>query len=95
MYRFLVTMKLKPGALATVVAASRPLVEATRKEPGNIAYDFYAHAGGKDTVVVVEAFKDRAAHKHHDSLPHVTGFFEIARPLIVEGKLEVIVDDEA
>jgi quinol monooxygenase YgiN len=95
MFRFLVTIKAKPGSLPTIMEAAKPFTVATRAEPGNVAFDMYANFDGSDELVVVEAFKDRAAHKTHEAAPHFLAFMAVARPFFLEGKSETIVDDEA
>jgi quinol monooxygenase YgiN len=95
MYRFVVGIKVKPGSLPVILAAAKPLIAATRTEPGNLAYDLYVDSQSSDSIMFVESFKDHAAHRAHESTKHFLDFAAVARPLFLEAKLEPILDDEA
>ena len=74
MYKMLVTLNVKPGMLAAVLAASEPFVEATRKEPGCISFDIYTPTDERDTYVAVECFRDEDAYADHRKMPHTLEF---------------------
>lgn len=95
MYRFLVTIALKPGTLPAVVEAAKPFAETTRNEPGCLAFDMYANFDGSNSIVVVEAFESHAAHAAHEASDHFKTFMAVLRPSLADGKVEPIVDDEA
>lgn len=95
MYRFLVTATLQPGKLPAVVAAAKPFAEATRSEPGCLAFDMYAHFDGSDSLAIVEAFENHAAHAAHEASDHFKTFMTVFRPSLMDGKVEPIADGEA
>ena len=55
--------------------ASRPtaekLIEATRKEEGNIRYDWYRDSEEGGTWVVLECFKNMEAFQTHTTSEHI------------------------
>ncbi|GAA1914490.1 putative quinol monooxygenase [Nocardioides lentus] len=65
-----VKKKLKPGAAEDYLAASRPFLEATRAEPGNLWFEHYRSVEDPDTVLTIEAFADKAAGEAHVAAPH-------------------------
>jgi len=81
MYKFIITLKLKPGALETVREAAKPCQKATRAEPGCVSYDFYVSIDDPEAMIFVECFKDKAAHAWHSDQPYVKTFLEMFRPL--------------
>lgn len=67
MYGLNVTYVLKPDArqefLDAVTAAG--VLEATRREPGCVAYEFFLPAADCERVLLVERWTDRAAQAAH------------------------------
>ena len=68
MYQCISVAHLKEGAMDTVLAAAKVLVEATRKEPGLIYYNVVLSDDHPDTIVMVEKWEKKA-----DFLAHVQG----------------------
>lgn len=86
------TLTIQPGSLDKVVAAARPCIEATRKEPGCISYDLNMDVTDNTRLVFVERWKDRAALEAHFNAPHVQTWREAGAPLITARKAEIIED---
>ncbi|WP_425053290.1 putative quinol monooxygenase [Psychromarinibacter sp. S121] len=74
MYKFIITIDLKPGTRDKVLAAAPEAQAATRAEPGCIAYDFYTCTDDPDRLVFVESWVDRAAHDFHMEQEHTKRF---------------------
>ena len=68
MYQCISVAHLKEGALDTVLAAAKVLVEATRKEPGLIYYNVVLSDDHPDTIIMVEKWEEKA-----NFLAHVQG----------------------
>lgn len=65
----------KPGATDEVLAPLTGLAEATRKEPGNISYDFYRGVQDPAQVVILESYHDAEDFDQHRESQH---FVELA-----------------
>lgn len=94
MYKFLITLDLKPGTRDTILAAAPPVQAATRAEPGCIAYDFYACTDNPDRLVFIECFTSKEAHQQHCEHPYTREFIALHEPLHVAMGFELI-DAEA
>lgn len=68
MYQCISVAHLKDGALDTVLAAAKVLVEATRKEPGLIYYNVVLSDDHPNTIIMVEKWEEKA-----NFLAHVQG----------------------
>jgi len=71
-----VKTKLKPGQAEAYLAAQRPFLEATRREPGNKWFEMYRSVDDPDTVLTSEAFDDDAAGKAHVASDHFQAYLE-------------------
>lgn len=90
MFKFIITLQIKPGALETIREAAKPCQIATRKETGCISYDFYTSLDNPEAMVFVECFDNQQAHADHSEQDYVKTFLDIARPLFVSTKRETI-----
>lgn len=90
MFKFIITLKLKPGSLETLREAAKPCQAATRAEEGCISYDFYTSIDDPDAMVFVECFKTREAHAWHSDQDYTQTFISIFQPLTVSLKRENI-----
>ena len=95
MYRFVVKIVMQPGTLPIAIAAAPAFTNATLAEAGCIEFGLNANFDGSDSFVVLEAFRDHAAHQVHEASDHFKKFMATARQYFVSGKSETIVDDEA
>jgi quinol monooxygenase YgiN len=68
--------------------AALELVKASRKEEGNVSYDFYADIASPNKFTFVECWKDNAAIESHNASSHFKNFVEKAGPLF-DGPLDI------
>ncbi len=68
----LVTYKTKPGLRPAFhqIILNESLQEASRQEPGNLAYDYFLSVDHPDELLLVEKWKDQASIERHKTLPH-------------------------
>ncbi|MBR6040063.1 MAG: antibiotic biosynthesis monooxygenase [Clostridia bacterium] len=62
--------------------------EASRKEPGNLKYDYYIPFDGGDDLLLVEKWRDEAALKAHAETPHYAKLKELKPQYVTETILE-------
>lgn len=67
-------LKTSPEDVDKLKAAARPLVAASRAEPGNIAYAFAEDVTEPGLVHFIERWADDAALAAHNSTPHLAAF---------------------
>jgi quinol monooxygenase YgiN len=81
-----VRTKLKPGSAQAYLAANRPFLEATRREPGNKWYEKFRSVDDPDTLLTLEAFDDAAAGEAHVSSDHFQQYLadDETKPLVAE-----------
>ena len=65
-----VKTKVRPGSADAYLAANRPFLEATRREPGNRWYEQFRSVDDPDTILTLEAFDDAAAGEAHVGSEH-------------------------
>ncbi|UWG98929.1 antibiotic biosynthesis monooxygenase [Dehalobacter sp. DCM] len=68
MFQHILVVKIKEGALDSIIKAANIAAEATRKEPGNIFYNLLQPVEAADTVIFVEGWENES-----DFLVHVNG----------------------
>jgi (4S)-4-hydroxy-5-phosphonooxypentane-2,3-dione isomerase len=67
-YCLTVTFTVKEGELDAVLAAMRPLVEASRREPGCLLYQAHRDPEDENRFLLYEQYEDEAAFQaHHES----------------------------
>ncbi|MGI3169948.1 putative quinol monooxygenase [Pseudooceanicola sp. C21-150M6] len=74
MYKFIITIDLKPGTRDQILARAPAVQAATRAEEGCVFYDFYTCTDDTDRLVFVEGWADKAAHEFHMEQPHTKDF---------------------
>jgi len=81
-----VRTKLKPGSADAYLAASRPFLEATRREPGNKWFEHFRSVDDPDTILTLEAFDDAAAGEAHVSSDHFQQYLvdDRTKPFVAE-----------
>lgn len=72
------TIPVKAEHVETIRGALAQLAEATRQEPGCLAYDLYESAAAPGVFVTVERWTDQAALDSHMQAPHVAAAFAAA-----------------
>lgn len=80
MYKFIITIEMQPGTIDTVLARAPEAQAATRAEPGCLAYDFFTCTDDPDTLVMVEAWTDEAAHAFHMEQQHTRDWIAFHEP---------------
>jgi quinol monooxygenase YgiN len=63
---------LKPGAAEAFKAAAQPLIDGSRAEAGNIAYDLFEDVANPNVLTFIEKWQDEAAIAIHNSSAHFT-----------------------
>ena len=61
----------KPESLEALKPIGDKLIEATRKEEGNLKYDWYADVKEKGVAIAVEKFKSMEAFQAHITSEHI------------------------
>jgi len=61
---------VKPEFADDWLSLVQPFTEATRREPGNICFDWYRSAEDSNLWLLVEAFRDEQAGKTHVESAH-------------------------
>lgn len=87
-------LRAKPGRGGELKAALRPVVAASRQEPGCINYDLHVDAGDPDLLVLYENWTDQNALDEHFKKPHSVRLAArlpdlLATPLVMERLTEV------
>jgi len=67
------TLHLTPATAAQTLIDARPLIAASRAEPGCLAYDWSLDPLSPGRVCVFELWRDAAALAHHFTLTNYTG----------------------
>ena len=75
---------VRPEKRDDFLAAARISVSESRKEAGNIAYDFYESQTEANRFVFVERWKSHEANKAHLQQPHVQALLQTAAECVVE-----------
>ena len=78
----------KPEMIDNLIKHAHELVIASRKEEGNISYDFYADISDSDKFTFIEVWKDQEAIDIHNETPHFQNFVAKAGPLFA-GPLDI------
>lgn len=60
------------------------LIEATRKEPGNLSYSLYRSTENPSEFMVYEEYADDAAFSAHSNSDHFKAFVKEASPLFAK-----------
>ena len=61
---------IKEGDLDAVLAALRPLVEASRSEPGCLLYQAHRSPDDPNVIFLYEQYADQAAYQAHADAEH-------------------------
>lgn len=64
------SVRIQPGFHAKALAHIRTMVEATRREPGCLAFDFSLDVFDDHLVRIFEIYADQAALDAHRLTPH-------------------------
>jgi quinol monooxygenase YgiN len=80
-FTLLVTVKIKAGQGEKFEAAAAKAAAATRKESGNVAYDFHRDLDTPDRYLLFERWKSVAALKEHLAAAHTQEFLRLVGEL--------------
>jgi quinol monooxygenase YgiN len=69
-YCLAVKWTIKEGELDAVLAALRPLVESSRREPGCLIYQAHRDPENENVLFVYEQYEDEAAYQAHADSEH-------------------------
>ena len=69
-YCLAVKWTIKEGELDAVLAALRPLVEASRAEPGCLLYQAHRPPDDPNVIFLYEQYADQAAYQAHADSEH-------------------------
>ncbi|MCG2842591.1 antibiotic biosynthesis monooxygenase [Sandaracinobacter sp. RS1-74] len=64
-------LPIRADAFATFLPVMQANARASRKEPGNIAFDVFQPEDDTPTLILFESWRSRAAHAEHMTLPHL------------------------
>ena len=80
----LVTYMVKPGLRSTFhqIILDEKLQEASRNEPGNLAYDYFLSVDNPDELLLVEKWTDMKSLDEHRLLPHFLRLQELKNDYI-------------
>src|SRR5215469_14099136 len=79
----MLTLQFKPGTAEMVMERMVPSIRLTRKEPGNIDFQFFEVKGSADKFVVFERWKDRAALEWHWKQPYTMDALQLFQEQLV------------
>jgi quinol monooxygenase YgiN len=85
----------KPGTRDRFLAAMAPSAAATRREEGCEFFEYHPHADDPDAVILIEGFRDAAAHEFHRRTPHMFEMQALIRDMLVRLRLVEVVGDDA
>lgn len=88
------TADLKPGTRELCLAPARIVIEASRRDPGCIAYDLNLSVTDPDRMVFVEVWESRAALDAHFTTPHFKAWRAAIADHVVARKLEAITPEK-
>lgn len=70
MYVLSVTIHVKEGFADQFIEATMDNVRGSRREPGNVRYDFHRGADDPNRFLIYEAYRTEADFKAHQQTPH-------------------------
>ena len=73
--------RFDPAQTEQVRAVARPMIEASRAEPGCAGYDYAFDLLEPDLMLVRELWRDEQALKDHFATPHMATFLKALRAL--------------
>jgi quinol monooxygenase YgiN len=74
-----------PPEAAQTTALARQLVEASRKEPGNMGFEMLEEIGRPNRLAILETWRDKQAYDAHSAAASTTAFRDKLQPLLIGG----------
>ncbi len=87
-------VKCKPGKAEALLAAFRPVVEASRRVEGTLHFDIGRDIADPDSFIATEVFADRTALERQESLAEVQKVIALL-PEVLAGDPEATIYDVA
>lgn len=85
------TLTIKPEMRAELIEAAKDCIAATRKEPGNLAYDLHESVTDPASMVFVERWDSAEALEPHRKADHMKAFGRVAvKCFAAPPKIEII-----
>src|SRR5579872_5535594 len=81
------TIKCQAAKRDEFLAGARACIDATRKEPGCVAYDMHESVTEPGTFRFIERWQDRAAVNDHMASPHLKAFAKVIGGTVSEAPL--------
>ena len=78
------------GTHPELMTAAKAMINATRTEPGCILYDLNVSITDPQSMIFVEAWKDREALTEHFNMPHMEVWQKASAGYFENAKIEVI-----
>ncbi len=69
-----VIVPIKPGTYAQAVPVMEKMALETKKEPGCVFYEFYAHISDQNSLLVYEEWESEEALEFHVKTPHMAAY---------------------
>lgn len=73
MYQLTTVAHIDPSKLDEILEYARKVAEASRKQQGNVSYNFYCPEEGTDTFLITEAWETKEDWVRHFDAAHVPG----------------------
>lgn len=84
MITIIAMFELKPECVDTFKALAAECIEASRKEEGNVSYNFYTGKEDKNKYFFVEVWKDDYAIAAHNASAHFQKFAGAFMPMLAK-----------
>ena len=84
MITIIATCKVQPGKRAEYLSIARELIEKSRAEAGNIAYDMFEALDDENALTLIERWADQAAIDFHNNTEHFTQIVPILRSMRID-----------
>jgi len=81
-----------PGQQDALREALRPLIAATRAEPGCLRYDLLVAEGDPCAFLLLEAWTSAQALAEHQKSQHIAAFRALAGPLLAGSVVDTFAD---
>lgn len=76
MFKLIVTVRVRPEKAAEFEEMVKPLIENSRKEKGNISYEFYPDTLHHNCYLILETWENDRALETHKLTRHYLDFTE-------------------
>lgn len=88
--KIVATITVKPEFKEDILKSLHDVVDATRKEEGNVSYDLHSHVSDENVFTILEVWKSRDAITLHNASDHFEAFKKAIDGKISNLKIETI-----